>query len=214
MIIRKVCTGFLIFTLAVATFTSHANSKESQTADHNPLAMKAEYGGFTPGSIANGAPAQLMHWGQIVGQWRCDSESLSRDGTRWIAGPSSDWDFRWAFDGWGLQDNYTSPPKSEAIADESLRVRGINLRVYNPKEEKWVLTWLTPGSAKPGTYTALSTQDKIVMLQDGRDARGNLNRITFFDMTTGKFEWKKEWSQDGDNWLEVSRIHCSSSSGD
>lgn len=163
---------------------------------------------FDAGKIAEGAPAELKHWGQLVGQWSTKEESLKQDGSGWQASKGADWDFFWAFEGWGIQDNYTSPPRSVPLDDESKRQRGINLRIYNPSEKKWILTWLTTSSKKPQTMTANSTPDRIVMFSDDKDQRGNYQRYTFFDMSADKFEWKLEWSKDQQNWLEVYRIHA------
>lgn len=162
---------------------------------------------FNPGTMANGAPAELQHWGKLVGQWAVKGESLKRDGTGWETSGDADWDFFWAFNGWGIQDNYTSPPLSQALEDESNRQHGINLRIYNPETKQWVLTWLTTKSSKPSNFTATSTDSEVVMMSTEKDARGNHNRITFFDMTDSSFEWKLEWSQDEKSWLEVARIH-------
>lgn len=162
---------------------------------------------FIPGMMAEAAPRQLEHWGKMVGQWSTTEERLKQDGSGWQASKGADWDFLWAFNGWGIQDNYTSPPLSEKIADESQRQRGINLRIYNPKENKWILTWLTTSSSTPKNFTAASTEESIVMLSDKPDARGNHHRITFFDIAEESFEWKLEWSQDQTKWLEVYRIH-------
>lgn len=163
---------------------------------------------FTAGEMAEGAPAELMHWGQLVGQWSTTEEALKQDGSGWEPSKGADWDFFWAFSGWGIQDNYTSPPASEPLADESNRQRGINLRIYNPSEKKWVLTWLTTGSKTPLSMTATSTNERIVMLSDDKDQRGNYKRFTFFDISKNKFEWTLEWSQDQETWREVYRIHA------
>lgn len=162
---------------------------------------------FNAGSMAKGAPAELQHWGKLVGRWAVEGESLKRDGSGWEPSGDADWDFFWAFNGWGIQDNYTSPPLSQPLEDESTRQHGINLRIYNPETKQWVLTWLTTKSPKPSSYTAKSTDSEVVMMSVEKDARGNHNRITFFDMTEDSFEWKLEWSQDKKSWLEVARIH-------
>ena len=162
---------------------------------------------FNPGMMAEGAPSELRHWSKLVGQWAVDSEKLKRDGSGWESSGKADWDFFWAFNGWGIQDNYTSPPLSEKMEDESMRQQGINLRIYNTDTKQWVLTWLATRSAVPANFTAESTDDQVVMISDDKDANGNYRRITFYDMTEDSFEWKMEWSQDKESWLEVARIH-------
>ena len=162
---------------------------------------------FRPGKMAAGAPSELQHWGKLVGQWVVSGESLKQDGSGWEPSGDADWDFFWAFNGWGIQDNYTQPPLSVTLEDESKRQHGINLRIYNPVEKKWVLTWLTTASSKPSGFTAQSNDEQVVMISDTKDLRGNFNRITFFDMQENSFKWKLEWSADKEAWLEVARIH-------
>ena len=164
-------------------------------------------GKFVPGSMANDAPPELAQWGKLVGRWSTTEESLQQDGSGWAPSAGADWDFMWSFDGWGIQDNYTSPPLATHLDDESTRQRGINLRIFNPAEKKWVLTWLTPKSVKPATFTAVSTETNIVMFGDVVNPQGYHSRITFFDMTDQAFEWKLEWSKDKETWFEVHRIH-------
>lgn len=170
----------------------------------SPIAYASQ---FTPGEMADGAPPELAHWGKLVGRWSTTEESLKPDGSEWVPSPTADWNFFWSFDGWGIQDVYTSPPTAIALDDESARQRGINLRIYNPAEEKWVLTWLTPKSTTPQTFTAQSNDDEIVMFADAINPQGFHSRITFFDMTDETFEWKLEFSRDQENWFEVHRIH-------
>jgi len=75
---------------------------------------------FHSGEMAKEAPIELMHWGQLVGQWSTTEESLKADGSGWQASNSADWDFMWAFNGWGIQDNYTSPPMRANVSAESI----------------------------------------------------------------------------------------------
>lgn len=168
---------------------------------------------FVPGAMAHGAPTELAHWGKLVGQWSTTEEGLRPDGSGWDPSLGADWNFFWAFDGWGIQDEYFSPPLSDVLEDESTRQRGINLRIYNPAEKKWILTWLTIASTKPATFTATSSDEEIVMLADVVNPQGFHSRITFFDITATKFEWKLEWSKDQESWTEVYRIHGTRKTG-
>ena len=161
---------------------------------------------FNPGKKAEGAPLELAHWGQLVGQWSTNEESLNPSGSAWIPSKGADWDFFWAFDGWGIQDVYTSPSMSQKVEDESKRQRGVNLRIYNAEEGEWVQTWLTPTSKSPKNFSASSSMDELVMLSYDADSRGNYHRITFYEMSDKEFRWKLEWSKDKTNWLEVYRI--------
>jgi len=159
------------------------------------------------GGIAEGAPPELAHWEALIGDWSTTEEGLKPDGSAWAPSKGADWSFYWSFDGWGVRDDYTSPPMSEAVEDESKRQRGTNLRIYNPTTEQWVMTWLTIASTTPANFTATSTPYEIVMLSDIANPQGFWGRITFFEMTESSFEWKLEWSKDKASWSEVYRIH-------
>ncbi len=170
-----------------------------EPADENPA--------FDAGVKAAGAPPELAHWAKLVGQWSTQEESLKTDGSGWEPSKGADWNFRWAFDGWGIQDDYSSPPVDVELDDESSRQRGINLRVFNPAENKWIMTWLTVASTKPATFTATSDEERLVMHSDVVNPQGFHSRITLFDITPDSFEWKLELSKDRQQWLEVYRIH-------
>lgn len=158
-------------------------------------------------SFAEAAPPDLAHWEMLIGQWSTKEEGLKTDGSAWERSNGADWNFYRAFDGWGVRDDYFSPPLDVELDDETTRQRGINLRIYNPAEKKWVMTWLTTSSTKPATFTASSDENKIVMLSDVANPQGFYGKVTFFDMTATTFEWKLEWSKDKESWLEVYRIH-------
>ena len=160
-----------------------------------------------PSGIAEGAPPELHHWESLIGEWSTTEEGLKPDGSAWQASKGADWNFYWGFDGWGIRDDYTSPPAAEPVDDESKRQRGTNLRIFNPETGKWVMTWLTIASTEPASFTATSTDEQIVMLSDIPNPQGFYSRITFFDMQPDSFEWKLEWSSDKAAWREVYRIH-------
>ncbi len=159
------------------------------------------------GGMASQAPPEVAHFAKMIGSWSTTEEGLKPDGSGWLPSKGADWDFHWDYDGYGIRDYYVSPPASEAVEDESKRQRGINLRVYNPAEKKWVMTWLTVAGLPPSGFTATSTEESIVMLSDKPGANGFHSRITFFDMKEDTFEWKLEWSKDKESWREVYRIH-------
>ncbi len=168
---------------------------------------------FSAGTMAEGAPPELLHWQKLVGQWSTVEEGLNPDNSEWEPSKGADWNFFWAFDGWGIQDDYTSPPADVELQDESTRQRGINLRIFNTAEKKWTMTWLTPSLASPATFTAVSNDKEIVMLAAAVNPQGFHSRITFFAMTEATFDWKLEWSKDQENWFEVYRIHGIRKSG-
>jgi hypothetical protein len=158
--------------------------------------------------FAEGAPPEVRHWEKLIGQWSTTEESFRADGSGWDPSTGADWSFHSAFDGWGIRDDYFSPPLGVKLDDETTRQRGINLRIYNVAEQKWIMTWLTTSSTVPATFTAISDAEEIVMLTDVANPQGFFGRITFFDMQPTSFEWKLEWSKDKTSWEKVYRIHA------
>ncbi len=171
----------------------------------NVATAATDTGNFTQ-DIAAGAPPALSHWKKLIGRWQTTEEGLAPDGATWQPSKPASWEFMWAFNGWGIQDDYVSPPLSVPLDDETARQRGTNLRIYNVKEDKWVMTWLTTASTKAATFTAASTNDEIVMRADDLTPTGFHSRITFFEMTDTSFKWKLEYSKDQESWFEVYRI--------
>lgn len=152
------------------------------------------------------APKELAHWSKLIGRWTTREEGLSPDGREWSPSNGADWEFMWAFNGYGIQDNYASPPLSEPVGDETQRQRGTNLRIYDAKNNQWVMTWLTVQSTQAARFTAQSNDNEIVMLAETLTPTGFHSRITFFNMTANSFDWKLEYSKDQQNWFEVYRI--------
>lgn len=159
------------------------------------------------GGMASQAPPEVAHFAKLIGSWSTTEESLKPDGSGWQPSNGADWDFHWDYDGYGIRDYYVSPPAAVRVDDESMRQRGINLRVYNPAEKQWVMTWLTVAGLPPSGFTATSSEERIVMLSEKPAPTGYHSRITFFDMKDKSFEWKLEWSKDQESWFEVHRIH-------
>jgi hypothetical protein len=154
------------------------------------------------------APAELLHWNKLIGHWRTSEEGLSPDGSGWKASEAADWSFYWALDGWAIRDEYFSPPLSEQVNPPAKRQMGTNIRVYNVDKKQWLMAWIDAQAKTVGVYTAQSNEHGIVMLSVGKLPSGKYGRITFFDIKDNSFEWKSEWSDDGQtNWLEVYRIH-------
>jgi len=160
--------------------------------------------------LAAGAPVALEHWQTMLGDWSTTAESLSQDGAGWKSTNNADWHFYLAMDGWAIRDEYFSPPLSEQLSDPDKRSIGTNLRIYDQDKQQWLMVWMTKSGKSVDVYAAKSDSEQIVMLAKQKNPQGYFSRITFFDMQQDSFEWKMEWSADGDkNWLEVHRIHGS-----
>ena len=154
------------------------------------------------------APIEVTHWKTMIGNWLTTEESLKPDGSGWIESVGAEWNFYTTLDGWAIQDDYFSPPRTVDIEQESKRQVGTNLRVFDKDKNQWLMAWMTKAGKTVNLFSATSDSNKIVMMSKQKTPQGKYSRITFFDMQKDSFEWKLEWSNDGkSNWLEVYRIH-------
>jgi len=182
-----------IFAAALLAFTS------ASVAGIN--AAQAE----TPGANPN-APEQLSHMRNMIGRWAIKDQSLGQDGS-WTDGPGADWDFYYTLDGYAIEDIWVQPPRAVDVDDEKTRTVGVNIRKYDPDADKWVMAWITKAPGGVQTFSATSTDEELVMVEDVPSAQGSIRRITFYNMTGATFDWRMEVSSDdGANWREIYRI--------
>ena len=160
---------------------------------------------FRAGKIADGAPQELKFWRKLIGQWTVRSETLSEDGSGWEENASVQWNIFWTFGGWGIQDEIISPPAAKPLADETLRMRQINMRIFDPAEQSWSLTWLTPSLTSPGEYRGEASRKTIVLNSVAADEAGDYSRVSFSAISDTGFKWTLEKSPDGERWREVAR---------
>ena len=153
------------------------------------------------------APAQVREeFGRLVGVWSCQSEARQPDGTFKAAPGPARWTFFYTLGGLAVGDLF-EPPATTGAA------KGINLRVYDPDADHWVLAWTTPQLARFDHYTARLEGDALVMRGDV-PAKGpfpdHSARITFDELRDDSFEWRYEATTPGADgpWQTFSRIHC------
>jgi len=149
------------------------------------------------------APAQLAQFGQLVGVWSCSSEQRGPDGTFTPGKNLATWSWFYTLGGRVVQD----------IWEPQTGPAGTNIRVYDAKSNTWRIQWTTGAMSDFQAITAQAVDDTIVMRTDspaGGKFPAHTVRITFFDMTADKFEWKYEAGAPGTDgpWQEQSRLHC------
>jgi hypothetical protein len=82
---------------------------------------------------------------------------------------------------------------------------GTTLRLYDPVERVWRITWLDPSSRLRLQLTARKVGDDIV--QVGADPAGRPRRWTFSEIRPTSFVWRSEYlDDDGRSW--VLRVEC------
>lgn len=171
------------------------------------LKKTAKASGAEFGEIHPEAPAETAQFGQLIGHWRAEQTIRNRDGSWSDKKTHAEWRWYYILEGHAIQDDWISLSKDEDSGQTAASVVGTNIRIYNPKEQQWVMAWIDKNSRRLATFTAVFENENIIMT--GTDNQGRLGRNTFHNITENSFDWKKEWTSDnGETWFEVARIHC------
>ncbi len=161
--------------------------------------------GVDSGTLNPDAPPETASLGRLVGVWDVEQETRNRDGS-WSEASRAEWRWYYILDGHAIQDDWIKPPSTEP--DATRRSFGTNIRIYNPEEERWEMSWIDSNNRKTATYTAIIEGDTVIM--SGRNASGREIRNTFFNISENSFEWVQQWTFDeGESWVPVSRIRAS-----
>lgn len=176
----KVKTLFLlamvICVLGAATIASDHGDKAEKSAE--------EYG-------PQGAPEELKQLSSLIGSWNVE-QSFKMD-------PSSEkWDhskgtamFMDIYDGCALHYSYES-------IDAEENFKGTGMIAFNRETQKWQSIWFDNMAASIGLYEGDFTDGKLVVSgEDQWNGMKFISRITTFNITDDRFEWKYEMSTDG-----------------
>lgn len=149
--------------------------------------------------------AQLMLYGQFVGDWRTRTTAWLDDGTT----QESEWDvrFRWVLEGRAIQDLWITPPRREGVAWHTPGNRySTTLRLYDPAIDAWHILWVNPPSGAILRQLARKVGDDIVQVGEP-DAKGRLTRWVYRDIGPDRFRWCNEVSVDqGAHWTLVQQM--------
>lgn len=194
--------AFFCLTLAAGICWMGCASQAQEDAAPSATAAST----FDPGTLHPNAPPETAQFGQLVGIWDITDETIQADGS-WQAGEGAEWIWYYILDGYAIQDDWIAPPRYGTTQADTLRQHGTNLRIYDPAAQRWDLAWISNSDKKLSTFTATAQGDSALVMR-GTHASGNDARITFFDITDTRFEWKLEFAQEDGSWLEVYRIHA------
>lgn len=169
-----------------------------------PLAFR----GLIAAEPADDAPAELAQFGRMVGVWSCTSEQIQQDGTFAPGTTTATWTWFYTLGGRAVQDIW-----------ETGASVGTNLRVYDPETDSWEIQWVASSLVHFQLITARAVGDTVVMHGEAPAGGGfpaHARRITFFDITDDRFEWKYEATKSGTDtgWSEFSRLHCTKVNAD
>ena len=174
----KRCIALLLFSLAVVPVVAQS--------------------GFPP-LLADGPdPAyadKLATFGQFVGAWTFEGTEFNDDGAR-IATDKGELHFHWILRGRAIQDVWIETERS----DDSPKVLGTTIRFYDPKTDRWSITWIHP---------AYDTVRTLIGRRAGADIilEGTSLRWIFSDITPDTFRWHAE-KLVGGKWRVTEELHA------
>lgn len=155
---------------------------------------------------ANDVHPGVEQFGKLVGNWHIKQQVLQQDGS-WQSVDDADWRFEYALGGHAIQDQWIQPPLSSELGDGETRQFGTNLRIYDSENDRWNIIWASSDQPIFTSYVATANDDgELVMLGDDPERPSVTQKITYFDISENGWHWKLEFSNDGENWLEVARI--------
>ncbi len=151
-------------------------------------------------SLSPTSSIETSQFGRLVGNWKIHDFSLNQKG-EWQPGNGADWNFYWILGGAAIQDDWISPPMGQQSLSNT-RQFGTNIRIFNPKLNRWEMAWAANTGNKIDFFSAKEINNQLVMQGE---LNGAESRITFYDITQRQFLWKLE-QQNAGIWKEIYRI--------
>jgi hypothetical protein len=135
----------------------------------------------------------------------------SRDGS-WVASEPALWAWKYALDGFATQDLWLNtqdrlPDYLSGLGRDYLLT---SLRVFEVASGAWRVAWASNGAghtpgADFGTFEARESEGSMVMTS--LTSHGH-QRVTFSQIQRDSFTWTSEYSNDGESWTAVMRVHA------
>lgn len=137
---------------------------------------------------------QMMLYGQFVGSW--DGTFTYEDARGVRREISAEIHFGWVLEGRAVQDVWIAPARTAANA--SSRMHGTTLRVYDPQNDLWHITWIDPVRQVCNRMTGRKVGDEIV--QEYAE-KGERVQWMFRDIRADSFHWiARRSADDGKTW--------------
>ena len=138
----------------------------------------------------------LAQFGRYIGDWLIEDETLNKDTLEWQAGSGARWIFVCLGNGTAVQDFWL--PGDGTV--------GTNLRAFNAEKGTWDIAWAVNTAPGFAHIEAKLDGDGNIVMHYVAPLPDPLRRITFFPPHEHGWNWKLEFSLDGENWTEVYRI--------
>lgn len=136
-------------------------------------------------------------FGRYIGDWDIQDWQLQQDGTTWIEQQGARWNFTCVGNGVAVQDFWM--PNAGGY--------GTNLRMYDPKTEKWDIAWSATGTPGFSHITASKSEDGNMVMHYVSPEQTPPRRITFFKPSSEGWNWVMEMSFDKEQtWTPVYKI--------
>jgi hypothetical protein len=122
-------------------------------------------------------------YGWLIGDWKMDA-TVHRDDGSLHRGPGEIY-FGWVLEGRAIQDVWILPGV----------FHGTTLRVYDPALDAWHILWSDP--LRQYYVRQLGRARGADIVQEGTNDAGQRTRWSFTDITSDRFRWLGEISDDG-----------------
>lgn len=144
-----------------------------------------------------GLESDLMLYGQFVGVWEGRVVVHHPDGS--VSEDEAEVRFGWALEGRAIQDIWSVPSpaarKQSGFKGHADGIYGTTLRVYDPANGCWHITWIEPSHQTYRQMIGRKSDDGIVQQYTAED--GTLTEWRFTDITANAFHWFSQDSADG-----------------
>jgi hypothetical protein len=151
-----------------------------------------------------GTAASMYGW--LIGAWDVELIDFLEDGSQ--QRQHGEWHFSWTLEGRAVQDVLIAPRSSERKAGGSrLGNRyGTSIRIYDPNEGVWRITWINPVTGAHAELTGRKIGKDVV--QEGKPPSGQRSRWVFTNITPNSCLWYGEVLQaDGQTWKREAEFH-------
>jgi hypothetical protein len=151
-------------------------------------------------------PPEDDWFGPLLGRWEIEGEEIDGGGKRTAV--SMLVVFARTLDGRAVQDTWEWSIDSSQSPTDQNRAVGTTMRIYDPIERVWHVTWFDPVEGRRVQLLAKRVADEIVL--DGHTSRGVRVRWVFSDVGTRKFTWRgARFDPDKKTWKTTAEYFAS-----